>query len=98
MSGYPLDERSEYDGGGVMPNTVHPKGSEALTPSDKLRLQSTTGQETDSRAPVDPYHWYGNVAPEPPTYDELNARIRESRARESSRYKESPHANPRGQY
>ena len=58
------DSRSEYEGGGVMPNTVFPKGEDALTASDKLRLQSLTGQETDSRAPIDPYFWYGNVAPE----------------------------------
>ena len=55
--------RSEYGGGGVMPNTVFPKGTDALTPSDQLRLQSLTGQETDSRAQVDPYHWYGNLPP-----------------------------------
>lgn len=55
---------SEYEGGGVMPNTVFPKGTDALTASDKLRLQSMTGQETDARTAVNPYHWYGNVAPE----------------------------------
>ena len=58
---------SEYGGGGVMPNTVFPKGTEALTASDKLRLQSITGQETDSNAPVDPYFWQGGVEPPPLT-------------------------------
>jgi len=55
---------SEYGGGGVMPNTVYPKGSDALTPADKLRLDSITGQDQDARAPVDPYHWMGGVKPE----------------------------------
>jgi len=61
-----MSEYSEYDGAGVMPNTVYPKGTDALTPGDKLRLQSLTGQDTDSRAPVDPFHWYGGVKPEEP--------------------------------
>lgn len=87
-------EHSEYDGGGVMPNTVYPKGSEALTPADKLRLQSITGQETDSRAPVDPYHWYGNVRPDD-SIVENDRRAREDRARElaqreAERYRETP--------
>lgn len=56
---------SEYGGEGVMPNTVFPKGTEALTAADKLRLQSITGQETDSNAPVDPYFWQGGVEPAP---------------------------------
>jgi hypothetical protein len=55
--------RSEFEGGGVMPNTVFPKGTEALTASDRLRLQSLTGQEEDSRAPVDPYFWQGGTRP-----------------------------------
>ena len=55
---------SEYEGGGVLPNTVFPKGRGALTPSDKLRLQSLTGQEDDPFAPPDPYFWHGNVAPD----------------------------------
>lgn len=63
MSG--VEDRSEFEGGGVMPNTVFPKGTEALTNGDKLRLMSITGQETDSRAPVDPYFWQGNVPPDP---------------------------------
>jgi hypothetical protein len=64
MAGQPV---SEFGGGGVMPNTVFPKGREALTPADKLRLQSLTGQEVDSNAPVDPFHWMGGVEPPEPT-------------------------------
>lgn len=59
------DKRSEYEGGGVLPNTIFPKGPDALTSHDKLRLQSLTGQETVANAPVDPYHWQGKVEPEP---------------------------------
>lgn len=89
--------RSEYDGGGVMPNTVYPKGEDALTASDKLRLQSITGQEEDSHAPVDPYFWVGNTRPDPAVdraieraQKQKNAQIRKL---ERDRYKESP-VNP----
>jgi len=87
-------EHSEYEGGGVMPNTVFPKGSDALTPADKLRLQSITGQETDSQAPVDQYHWYGNLVPDT-TQEEADraARLERERQlaqREVDRYKETP--------
>lgn len=51
---------SEYDGGGVMPSTVHPKPESALTNDERLRLQSLTGQETDTNAPLDPGFWQGN--------------------------------------
>jgi hypothetical protein len=61
------DPRSEYEGRGVLRNGGFPKGAEALTASDKLRLQSITGQETDPLAEPDPYFWQGGVAPEPPT-------------------------------
>lgn len=91
----PLNERSEYDGGGVMPNTVYPKGTEALTASDKLRLQSLTGQETDSRAPIDPWHWQGGSY-NPHALDGVEqdrrareVRNRELRRQESTRYRES---------
>lgn len=90
-----LENHSEFEGGGVMPNTVFPKGADALTPSDKLRLQSITGQELDSRAPVDPYFWQGNVRPDPNASREY-ARARQQRAREiiqeeRERYRESPY-------
>lgn len=92
-----VDDHSEYEGGGVMPNTVFPKGTEALTPADKLRLDSITGQDTDSRAPVDPWHWQGGK------YDpamqggvelarqERLERGRELRQQEAERYRESPY-------
>lgn len=89
---YP-DGHSEFDGGGVMPNTVHPKGNDALTASDKLRLQSITGQEEDSRAPVDPYFWQGNVAPNDAAA-KLDRAAREANERrvyreEANRYRET---------
>lgn len=58
------DPRSEFEGGGPQANTLYPKGADALTPSDKLRLQSLTGQEQDPKAPLDPYFWQGGMAPE----------------------------------
>lgn len=89
-----MSDHSEYDGGGVMPNTVYPKGADALTAADKLRLQSITGQETDPNAPVDPYHWYGNVAPDPQVVEDARrARLERERAlarREVDRYRETP--------
>lgn len=90
-----VEDRSEFDGGGVMPNTVYPKGTEALTNSDKLRLQSLTGQETDSRAPVDPYHWTGGIKPDPQAERQIKAeRQRKNRVllqQERNRYRESPY-------
>ena len=69
MSFWPTsDPRSEYEARGVQENTIFPKGTDALNAHDKLRLQSLTGQEVDSKAPVDPYHWYGNI--EPPAIQE----------------------------
>lgn len=89
-----VEDRSEFDGGGVMPNTIYPKGTEALTASDKLRLQSITGQEEDSRAPVDPYFWHGNVRPDPNKERMLAIERKQAeqqrRRSEANRYKESP--------
>lgn len=67
MSGFwrDNDPRSEFEGRGTLDNTLFPKGPEALTAHDKLRLQSITGQEDDALAPPDPYFWQGNVAPQP---------------------------------
>ena len=90
-----LNDRSEYGGGGVMPNTVFPKGPDALAPSDKLRLQSITGQEEDSRAPVDPWFWQGGVysstALDGVEQDRRSrlARNQQLRREEAQRYKES---------
>lgn len=80
----PGENRSEFEGGGVQDNTIFPKGADALTPSDKLRLQSITGQESDPLAPPDQYHWYGNQAPEIP--DTSARRAREEALRDRSRY------------
>lgn len=90
-----VESYSEFDGGGPMPNTVYPKGAEALTPSDKLRLQSITGQDEDPRAPVDPYHWNGNIRPDPQE-DRIIANQQKQKARairrtELNRYTESPY-------
>jgi hypothetical protein len=86
---------SEYDGDGVMPNTVYPVGSDALTPSDKLRLQSITGQEEDSRAPVDPYFWYGNAKPDYTQHERDAQEKKRNAARlereQRDRYRESPY-------
>ena len=88
-----VEDHTDYEGGGVMPNTVHPKGSEALTPSDKLRLDAITGQNEDSRAPVDPYHWNGGIGGDDITerQDRFARQQRERRARQSerNRYRES---------
>lgn len=84
---------SEYEGGGVMPNTVFPKESDALTASDKLRLMSITGQEEDSRAPVDPYFWHGGVAQDPRekqrAQKEAARKTRDINRAAAARYKES---------
>lgn len=58
------DPRSEFGGNGVQDNTLYPKGADALTNGDRLRLQSITGQEDDPTAAPDPYFWQGGVAPE----------------------------------
>lgn len=89
-----LRDRSEYQGGGHMPNGVFPKGNDALTPSDKLRLGYTTGQEEDSRAKVDPGFFYGNgyfdPNEKPPVDRERIRREKEIRRRENARYRETP--------
>lgn len=79
---------SEYEGGGVMPNTVFPKGEDALTAADRLRLQSITGQETDSRARPNPYHWRGGI--DPRAFD-VQTPERITYAEEKDRYKEHPY-------
>lgn len=72
------DPRSEFEGRGLLRSTVFPKGPEALTAHDKLRLQSITGQEEDPLAEPDPYFWQGGVDypnPEPglTEMDKINA-------------------------
>jgi len=95
------DSSSEYEGGGLMPNTVFPKETDALTNADKFRLQSITGQEEDSRAPVNPYFWYGNDWPDF-SGEKADARARKQRDAQikrdnSRRYKQSP-TPPNSQY
>lgn len=88
-----VDGHSEYEGGGVMPNTVFPHDGEP-TPSEKLRLMSLTGQEDDTRAPLDPYFWVGNERPDPNVERQAAAeRRRQERAiarSERDRYRETP--------
>lgn len=56
---------SEYGGMGVMPNGIFPQEEGViLSSSDQLMLLSSTGQTENSHAPVDPYYWHGEVAPE----------------------------------
>lgn len=89
-----IDHINEYGGGGVMPNTVHPKGTDALTNGDKLRLQSLTGQESDSRASRDPGFWQGNpyfdINGKPIRDLEHERRLRDIAREESTRYRETP--------
>lgn len=88
-----VEDHTEFEGGGVMPNTVFPKGTDALTASDQLRLMSITGQELDSRAPVDPYFWVGGVGPDEEAIkaSQLETRTRAHALRQSEveRYRES---------
>lgn len=51
---------SEFDGAGVLPSTIHPKGGDALTAGEKLRLGYLTGQDQTPNAPLDPGVWNGN--------------------------------------
>lgn len=92
----PLNDRdpSEYEGGGILPNTIYPKGPDALTASDKLRLLSITGQTEDPLATPDPGYWEGNRyfipgAVEPPDPQRV-ARARQNARVERNRYKETP--------
>lgn len=88
---------TEFGGGGVMPNTVFPKGAEALTAEDQLRLDSLTGQTEDSQAPLDPWHWNGGTY-DPQVIEDIKearrerlARGQELRRAEAARYRESPY-------
>ena len=92
-----VNDHSEFEGGGLMPNTVFPMGSEALTASDKLRLQSITGQEEDPNAPVDPWFWNGGqYDPRALEGVEADRRVRQQRDQQlrreaTQRYRESPY-------
>lgn len=92
-----VEDHSEFEGGGVQRNTVFPKGPDALTSADKLRLQSITGQEEDPNAPPDPWHWTGGqYSPQELEQIEIDRRARERdfaalRRQEVARYRESPY-------
>lgn len=83
------DPRSEFGGKGVLKNTLFPKGDDALTPSDKLRLESITGQSESALADPDQYHWYGQLAP---TDEEIFDSEKFDRARDN----DLPDPYPRG--
>ena len=51
---------SEF-GGKIQPNTVYPKGPDALTANDKLRLVYRTGQDETSVAEVDDSAFQGGT-------------------------------------
>lgn len=97
-----MSDRTEYQGGGVMPNTIFPKGNDALTPSDKLRLGYITGVEDDSRSSVNPGQFYGNSYFDPNERRRPDparvARERRVRREEGQRYKESPRPRDAGNY
>lgn len=87
-----VDDHTEFNGGGVMPNTVFPKSPEFLTNGEKLRLDAITGQHEDSHAPVNPYHWNGVDVPDPQAeisaQRRLNAQSQAARKQEQLRYRE----------
>ena len=87
------EDFSEFEGGGVMPNTVFPYDGK-ITAADQLRLMSLTGQQEDTRAPVDPDFWYGGTGlNEQAIRDQARERdqLIKQRDREvRARYKESP--------
>lgn len=57
-------DHSEYNGGGVQPNTLYPKDLQDLTIAERLRLQSITGQDEDPKALPDPAFWNGAQVPD----------------------------------
>jgi hypothetical protein len=78
--------QSEYEGGGVMPNGIFPQDDGVLlSASDQLMLLSSTGQTTDSHAPVDPYYWHGGMDPGP-----APKQPKRTLKKRSERYYESP--------
>lgn len=53
--------KTEFGGDSPSQSTVQPKGKDALTASEKLRLIYLTGQESDSSKPVDRRAWRGEL-------------------------------------
>lgn len=92
-----VESHSEFEGGGVMPNSVFPKGTKALTSNDRDRLDKITGQTEDSRAPVDPWHWQGGTYD--PNYDrEMKREAEERRRKEQQLRRESQQRYRETQY
>lgn len=91
----PVSEHTEYNGGGVMRNSVFPKESEALTNGDRLRLGYTTGREDNSQSIPRPHQFYGNNEITRQTVQQalLSIQRKESQIaqRESRRYRELPY-------
>lgn len=52
---------SEYGGNDSTPAGLQPKGADALTSSEKLRLIYRTGQELDTTASVDSITFEGGI-------------------------------------
>ncbi len=58
-------DHSEFNGGGVQPNTLFPKELENMSIAERLRLQSITGQDNDPKALPDPAFWHGDQVQDP---------------------------------
>ena len=52
---------SEFGGSDSTPAGLQPKGVDALTSSEKLRLIYQTGQEVDTEAPKSARAWRGEI-------------------------------------
>lgn len=53
---------SEYGGQDSTPSGLQPKGTDALTSSEKLRLIYQTGQDVDTEASLDERAFDGQIA------------------------------------
>lgn len=52
---------SEFGGGDSTPSGLQPKGVDALTSSEKLRMIYRTNQDVDTEAALDPQAFHGHV-------------------------------------
>jgi hypothetical protein len=88
-------ESTEFNGGGVQRNTIFPKGVEALTPADKLRLGYITGVEDDPNSQPHDGQFVGAGRFDQTRYDEatrdLVAQRQALQRAEAERYRESPY-------
>jgi hypothetical protein len=91
----PVEDHTEYNGGGVMRNSVFPKEPEALTNGERLRLGYTTGREDNAHSIPRPHQFYGNQEITRQTVQQalLSIQRREDQIRqqESRRYRELPY-------